>query len=211
MLKKLFLTLSIILFVFFSAAFAQDADQSYYFPLTKGSFWVYKLNNNVQLRFEATGTETIDGKQYSVISSSIAQDYSNAQKEYFFKDKDGIYLSKRTAPNLNEVYIPMLKKMPWDFSGNQSWEWTGTVSNLKTKISVNASGPENYNFKGGTYKAYKVIQVIKEEKQTNPNNKTVITSWYVKGVGKVKEINETFYENNKSYAITAELDICSIK
>lgn len=191
-------------------AFADSFEQNSYFPLTKGSFWVYKLSNNVQLRFDAVGIEEKDGKQYFVITSHPSQDYENIQKEYYFPDEDGIYYYGKQLKNLNAIYIPLFKELPMSLGSLKTWEWKGTVSNVKTHISVTSSGPEDYKFGNTVLKTYKITQVVKEESQTDPGKKIVITKWYAKNIGKVKETNEIFYGKD-SYCLTAELESFNIK
>lgn len=204
MIKKLLIFLSIIFLAFF-AAFAQDTSQNSYFPLVKGNFWIYKLSTLSQIRYEATGTEDIDGKTYLVLSSHPSQDYENIQKEYYFTDKDGIYYFGKKLKNLNAIYTPLLKEIPVNFENPQSWEWKGTVSGIKTKITVKTAGPEKYTFAGRDFKSFKVIQSVIEETQKDPAKKIVITKWYVKGIGKVKEVDEIFM-GKEHYALTAELE-----
>lgn len=201
-----------------------------FFPLRKGNFWVYKLSNKVQLRCEVLGAVEKEGKQYLVTSSFPSLDYQNMQKDYYSFENDGVYYYGKEFKNLNVYYDPLIKEIPADITKPQKWEWTGTISKIKMMITVETSGPEEFLFKGTVYPAYKVTQTITDEaksdllhaaanhpeiKSAPKDKKLVLTKWYVKGIGRVRELNETYvyFENGKVTVdpISADLEDCKLQ
>lgn len=207
--NKIILTI-LILFAGILTLQAQEVKQNDFFPLTKGNYWMYKLSNNVLIRSEVADPETKDGVNYSVIISYPSQDYKNAQKEYFLPQDDGIYYYGKIFTNLNVIYDPVIKKIPADLTKPQAWEWTGLTSKVKTIISAKTSGPEPFILFGNKFQAYKVTQTVREAAQTDLTKKIVVTEWYVKDIGKVKETDE-FFAGKEYYILTAELDSYNVK
>ncbi|MFH1453303.1 MAG: hypothetical protein ABIH00_04910 [Armatimonadota bacterium] len=210
--KKLVFVLSVLILTAMLTSFlqAENIKNHEIFPMGKGSYWVYKLSNLVQVRAESLGTEKIEDRTYNVILSYPTTDYKNLEKEYYLMLPDGIYYYGNKTSNLNMIYTPLLKKLPAEIKTPLSWEWSGTISNIKSNITLTLTGPEDYTYKETKYPAYKLTQTIREASQKDPTKKIVITEWYVKGIGKVKEVTEAII-GDKSDSFTAELDIYSIK
>jgi hypothetical protein len=154
---------------------ADDAKESAYYPLKKGTTWTYKVKDDNTL---VTVKVTASDKDGTVVESSIGGMVKGTEK-ILVKD-DGIY---RTEYDMQKADVPLkIFKLP--AKKDDSWDVDSKIAGTPIKGKF-TTREEDITVAAGKYKA---IVVEGKDLDLSNGNKLTETFWYVENVGIVKMV-----------------------
>ncbi|HEX7897159.1 MAG TPA: hypothetical protein VF950_05340, partial [Planctomycetota bacterium] len=170
---------------------AQDAD---YFPLPPGASWSYKMSSGQSFEMRIVGSSKVGSQACVVIENVLGP---QTTREHVAVTREGLTAFKvENAFGAFEYSTPIVRaKLP--FKKGDAWQIQLKEGNQLNTYHYRAEGEEPVTVPAGVFDAWKVSTTL---------GPAVMSNWFAKGVGLVKQV----YEVN-GQAMTAELVSTSLK
>jgi hypothetical protein len=179
-----------------------------YFPLDRGSEWVYTTNlRSGELVFSVLTTETIIDTPHTVLALTLLKTEDGRtkevplQKEWYRKTPEGGVVCAKRVVNEQEVQVdPPQPHLKGPLAPGASWKWEGRLEHGAASAVYTVEAEEEIQVPRGTFKAFRVKVVT-----TTENGRGTVTRWLAPGVGMVKEEAEVALGSGGPARVTAEL------
>lgn len=155
----------------------QDAD---YFPLKPGAAWTYRMSSGQDMEVKVVGSSQVGGQACAVVETRLGPQRS---LEHLAVTRDGLTAFKvENASGTFEYSTPILRaKLP--FAKNDTWQIRlQEGAQLNTYVYL-CEGEEKIKVAAGAFDAWKVVATLRL-----PQGQAVMSNWYAKGVGLVKQL-----------------------
>ena len=153
----------------------QDAN---YFPLKKGSKWVYKNSTGKDGKYECAGPKTLWGEEHQIVNY-LVEGALEVQTSYRVT-RDGVRETGLNLAVVGEWEQRSTAELAMKFGTRKGDTWS--YDEQQWKSTYTNEGEEEIEVPAGKYKAVKICKkdtgamVLHEE----------VRSWYASGVGLVK-------------------------
>jgi hypothetical protein len=147
-----------------------------YFPLTKGTKWVYKCGDN-EVAVVVTDVERVDGENWIRVETLVGK--NPVTTEYYAVRDDGIYRTKVKEDKLD----PPVKVFPGPMKVGETWDVNSKLGGQALKGTMTVKGDrEKVKTPAGEFETV----LVESAGLTIGDTETTVRMWFAKGHGMVK-------------------------